>query len=597
MVAFAPSVLASALLLAASSAAAPAASADEPARLFDPAAAHLKIPLTKRSNKILTNTDGTVDWSRAQAHLAHVHAKFVRGSAAYERNTGKPLFVDLAGAGDSSQEGGDAAARMGRRAWDDKFEGGESAVLEERDGEGRVFHGFRGASGILGERSVKATSAAKVRAAKAKAASALAKAKAASQSSSKSASAAKSRAAVASKSAARAASLASVAAAKASKAAAVASSRAAAAIASAQAASSSKAAAAASSSSKAAAASSSAAAAAAAAAATPAADSSSKVGSQALVDQEDGSLWSGTISIGTPAVSYVIDFDTGSADLWVPSSSCTSAACTAHTRYNAAKSSSSVATSKTFSISYGDGSSTSGTVYKDTVSVGGLTVAAQSLGAATTLSADWKDDPMDGLLGMGYQSISAIGAPPFFQSLVAAGSVASGQFSMQLTASDSELYLGGMNAARFTGTTTWAPVTSKSYWVIAGNAYVGSTLAKSFNAIIDSGTTVVVAPTAEAKAFWAKVPNSGVYGGGYYTFPCATDPSISFAFGSGGTKLSMSLASLNLGMVSSGSSRCVGAVVGADIGINGWIVGDSFLTGWYTTFDLDNNRVGFSALA
>lgn len=31
---------------------------------------------------------------------------------------------------------------------------------------------------------------------------------------------------------------------------------------------------------------------------------------------------------------------------------------------------------------------------------------------------------------------------------------------------------------------------------------------------------------------------------------------------------------------------CVGAIVGQDIGINGWIMGDSFLKNVYSVFDL-----------
>lgn len=58
----------------------------------------------------------------------------------------------------------------------------------------------------------------------------------------------------------------------------------------------------------------------------------------------------------------------------------------------------------------------------------------------------------------------------------------------------------------------------------------------------------------------------------------------------------MSASSFSLGRVSSTSTRCVGSIVGQDLGIQGWIVGDAFLKNVYTTFDLGNNRVGFSKL-
>lgn len=107
-----------------------------------------------------------------------------------------------------------------------------------------------------------------------------------------------------------------------------------------------------------------------------------------------------------------------SADLWIPSSACTSAACAPHTKYDPSASSTSFAmTNKTLSITYGDGSTTTGPVYTDTVSLGGLTAVGQTLGAATGLSSDWQDDPMDGLMGMGYKSLSQMGANPFFQTV------------------------------------------------------------------------------------------------------------------------------------------------------------------------------------
>lgn len=325
-------------------------------------------------------------------------------------------------------------------------------------------------------------------------------------------------------------------------------------------------------------------------------------GGVGLTEQSGGTVWTGSVSIGTPAVAYTLDFDTGSADLWVPSASCNSAACNPHTKYDPTKSSTSATVAGAqLSISYGDGSSTTGTVYKDTITIAGLTATGQTFGAADSMSSDWQDDPMDGIFGMGYQAISQLNTPPVFQTLIKDGAVAKSQFSFKLGASGPELFLGGMNPSLYvSGTTSWYPVTSQAYWTISATANVAGTPVSalgSFNAIIDTGTSVVVAPTASAATFWGAVPGSAVYGSGYYTYPCATPPSLSFSFGSGSDQWVISGDTLNLGKVSSGSSRCVGSIVGADLGLKAWVIGDSFLENVYATFDLSTNRVGFSELS
>ncbi|KAM0753709.1 acid protease [Meredithblackwellia eburnea MCA 4105] len=338
-----------------------------------------------------------------------------------------------------------------------------------------------------------------------------------------------------------------------------------------------------------------------AAAASPSATVVSSAG-LSLTEQGGGTLWTGTISIGTPAKSFLIDFDTGSSDLWVPSVSCTSAACNTHTKYDPSESSTSSAVSgKKLSISYGDGSTTTGTVYKDTVTIAGMTATSQVFGTATSLSSDWQDDPMDGLLGMAYQSISQLGTSPFFNTLITQGSSAASQFSFKLASSNSELFLGGMNPSLYKAdSTVWAPVTSQSYWIVDSTAQVSSKKVSAlgtFSAIIDTGTSVIVAPTASAAAFWAAVPNSAVYGSGYYTYECNSPPKLSFTFGGNSQQWTMSSDSLNLGKVSAGSSRCVGSIVGADIGVAAWVMGDTFLENVYSTFDFSTNAVGFSTLA
>ena len=105
---------------------------------------------------------------------------------------------------------------------------------------------------------------------------------------------------------------------------------------------------------------------------------------------------------------------------------------------------------------------------------------------------------------------------------------------------------------------------------------------------IDSGTTVIVAPTSDAQAFWNNVPGSAPYAPNpsYYTFPCKTPPQVceekerrsalpltfllvrilqvSFTFAGSARPWTISSSDFNLGQVSSGSLNCVGAVVGQD---------------------------------
>lgn len=97
-------------------------------------------------------------------------------------------------------------------------------------------------------------------------------------------------------------------------------------------------------------------------------------GADALTDEEDGALWQGNISVGTPLQPYTVDFDTGSSDLFLPGSTCQTN-CKGHKIYNPASSSTAADRHKTFSLRYGDGSQVAGEQYSDTVTIAGLTVS------------------------------------------------------------------------------------------------------------------------------------------------------------------------------------------------------------------------------
>lgn len=310
-------------------------------------------------------------------------------------------------------------------------------------------------------------------------------------------------------------------------------------------------------------------------------------------------FWTGDITIGTPGSPFSVAFDTGSADLWIPLTG--SSAASNHQTYTPSSSSTSVKTIATFTIQYGDKSTTSGPVYRDDVTIAGFKAMKQIFAAVTTESSTFLTQASDGYLGLGNRQLSNLAVSPPFQSLFQQKRLPKYIFSMYLASTGSELYLGGIDTTKYRGSILYSKVVSGSpYWMINGAITVsGVTTIVDQNMIVDSGTTLILGTAADVATFWSKVPGavactSAAYAG-YYQAPCNVLNSlkVQFTFGAK-SRIIIPTQYLNLGYLD--NTNCLAAIAVIDIGIDTWVVGDIFMRSTYTVFDAGNKKIGFALL-
>ncbi|KAH8977676.1 acid protease [Lactarius akahatsu] len=332
------------------------------------------------------------------------------------------------------------------------------------------------------------------------------------------------------------------------------------------------------------------------------ADLEKRIGSEPLTNK-DFNYWYGSISVGTPAKKFTVDFDTGSALMYLPGSDCDSS-CEGHVLYNPAKSSRATDLGEPFETRYGDGITdyVDGLLYTDDVTIAGYTAKNQTLGVATHLAGVFSSDSFlpDGLVGLAFPSISPYKAIPVFLTLAAQGSLPSNTFGFYFANKGSELFLGGTNNKLHDGDFTYVPVTNEGYWEINVDAlYVnGRKVAGVRDSIIDTGTTLILGDKKTVKAIYKHIygskPAPAEIGPGLYTIPCSFNGTIAVQFGR--SKFVITEETFNLGAVSEGSTECVGGIGAVDDETPFWIIGDVFLQNVYTEFDVGNKRIGFANL-
>ncbi|KAL3419823.1 aspartic-type endopeptidase opsB 1 [Phlyctema vagabunda] len=344
-------------------------------------------------------------------------------------------------------------------------------------------------------------------------------------------------------------------------------------------------------------------------------------------------LYFANISIGTPPQALQVQIDTGSSDVWVPSStaqictagsSSTSDGCTGGSFDSSASSTFDDIAPGEFNISYVDGSGSAGDYFEDTFSIGGSSVEKLQMGLAldTTIGV--------GIMGIGYNTSEAniqtgdgTIYPNLPEALVSGGVINTNAYSLwldDLQSSSGSILFGGIDTAKYSGNLISIPVypstrsgeftsftvafTSLGATSSSGSdVFTPSDYAEA--AILDSGTTITLLPNNVANQVFEELGATVSQELGAVVVPCyLADNEGTLNYGFGGSdgptiKVSMSQLVLPLTLTDGSSPEYRDGTKACQLGIQAAgdlpvLFGDTFLRSAYVVYDLINNRIALA---
>ncbi|KAK4154384.1 vacuolar protease [Chaetomidium leptoderma] len=304
------------------------------------------------------------------------------------------------------------------------------------------------------------------------------------------------------------------------------------------------------------------------------------------------------ITIGSPPQTFKVVLDTGSSNLWVPSVECGSIACYLHSKYDSSASSTHKKNGTSFEIRYGSGS-LSGFVSQDTMTIGDLTIKGQDFAEATSEPGlAFAFGRFDGILGLGYDTISVNGIVPPFYKMLEQKLIDEPVFAFYLadTNGESEVIFGGVDKDKYKGKITTIPLRRKAYWEVDFDAisYGGDTAElENTGVILDTGTSLIALPTQLAEMLNAQIGAKKNYAG-QYQIDCEKRDSLKdVTFNLAGTNFTLGPYDYVLEV----SGSCISTFMGMDFPEPTGplaILGDAFLRRYYSIYDLGANTVGLA---
>lgn len=359
---------------------------------------------------------------------------------------------------------------------------------------------------------------------------------------------------------------------------------------------------------------------------------------QATLTQNAGLEYLVNITVGTPPQNMAVTLDTGSSDLWVPSTSskpCREGKCDGG-EFDPSKSSTyNIIDQGGFNITYaGPGDSDAGNWVEESVTVGGSSTLNSTIVGVALDGAD-----QHGVMGIGYDTNEAQPNPSpngsyasVLDHMVSQGLINRKAYSLylnDLNETTGSVCFGCVDSTKYTGDlvalplqqsapepgqdSTAATTPSVFYVTLTGVSFIDASGAETTlssedyaqSVVLDSGTSEVLINN-EILSGLANGLGAVYVGEQNYVLPCSysnTNASIRYTFGGqDGPSVVVPLSEVIYGQVVPPSDMPGHSSGGCNMGISGpiegqVILGDTFLRNAYVVFDLDNYQVAMAQAA
>lgn len=334
-------------------------------------------------------------------------------------------------------------------------------------------------------------------------------------------------------------------------------------------------------------------------------DSGSSSTNKINQDGNDVAYYMG-FSIGSSNQNFSLIVDTGSYYTWIYGAECTADACTHRQQYKLSNSTTVKNTTKDFSITYSSGG-VKGKVVNDKALFSGFDTRI-NFGVANDAGSTFSSFPIDGLLGLSAKDQSD-DAPGVITTLKKQGLIDKRIFGVNLgrnwdSKDEGGITFGDIDKSKYTGDISYTKVDSSSsnsnlLWNLPLDGVYLDDDEVDFGSgkrscIVDTGTTLIVMPKDDAEKIHDKIEGSKSDDDGNYAVPCDSNMTIELKFN--GKKWPMSSKDFLGPELDNDDGFCSTNIQGMDIPNQSkqWILGDAFLKGVYSVFDMDNQKVGFA---